>query len=369
MRVVLLAACLALAGLYGRFAFYLYSQESWARSETPSPPPSHHRHPGGLTAYVRHEFTQNNYSGQLLPFIHEAIVAAPSSFQPPFLLAAFYANRLEEPERVRRAFEAALTRSPTNGRLHLEYAAWLYATLADQAALAEGHVKTALHLEPELAGRGIRLLRDRGVPPDRWADLVPDGVRAGPDMLRALIEGGREQEALPLLRKLVESPGAEDFYPQAARWARDLGDPQLAIEIARRWQAVEAERRPAEPGLFIAAVQLQVGDLDAAYSTFRQTLKATEKRFGGGSVPALELICSMGYEYLGRGQMLLAESLFTEAAALGPRYAPATLGLARIAQRRGDVAGAIAHYERVLAMDPGNKEAKRELQPLLLKSN
>jgi len=364
MRVVVLAACLALAALYGRVAFYFYSQETWSRSGTPAPPPPHPRHPQGLAALVRHEFTRNNYSAQVLPFIHQALGAAPSSFQPPFLLAAFYANRLEEPERARQAFDAALTRSPCNGRLHLEYAAWLYATLPEQAQEAESHLKTALQLEPNLAARGIRLLRDRGVSPERWLDLLPDAAGAGPDILRALIETGREPEALVLLRKLVDSPGAEAFDAQFARWARDLGDPQLALEIARRWQA----RDPKDAGLFVAVVQLQMGDSDAAYKSFREILKVTEKQFGAGSVPALELICSMAYEYVGRAQPLLAQSLFMEAATLGPHYVPATLGLARVAQRKGDTAGATALYERVLAMDPGNEEAKRELQPLLLKS-
>jgi tetratricopeptide (TPR) repeat protein len=325
-------------------------------------------------AQVRHEFTRNNFSGAVLPYIHQAIEAAPASFQPPFLLAAFYANRLEEPETVRRAFEVSIARAPTNGRLHLEYAAWLYAAVPERAQTAENHLKTALQLEPELSPRGIRLLSERGVPPERWPELVPDAVKAGPIMLRALIGSHREPEALPLLRKLVTQPGAEDLYPQAARWARDLGDFELALEIGRRWQELETQgertrQRPFDAGLFLAAVELQMGQSDAAYNRFRLTLKEVEKDFGAGSVPALDLICSMAYEYAGRGQILLAQSLFTEAAALGPRYAPATLGLARMAQRSGDTRGAIAHYERVLALDPGNEQAKRELQPLLLRSN
>ncbi len=73
----------------------------------------------------------------------------------------------------------------------------------------------------------------------------------------------------------------------------------------------------------------------------------------------------MGGEYLNRGEIVLAESLFAEASALSPSYTPATLGLARISHRSGNNERAIAQYQKVLRVDPNNAEAERELARLV----
>jgi YaiO family outer membrane protein len=63
----------------------------------------------------------------------------------------------------------------------------------------------------------------------------------------------------------------------------------------------------------------------------------------------------LGYAYLALGRLDEAEAAFASALRVAPDYADARLGLARIAQRRGDRAGALAALEPIA---PGNAEAE-----------
>lgn len=62
----------------------------------------------------------------------------------------------------------------------------------------------------------------------------------------------------------------------------------------------------------------------------------------------------LGYAHLALGQLDEAEASFDAALRAAPTYADASLGIARVAQRRGDRAGALAALE---AIGPGNAEA------------
>jgi DNA-binding SARP family transcriptional activator len=60
----------------------------------------------------------------------------------------------------------------------------------------------------------------------------------------------------------------------------------------------------------------------------------------------------------------MAQGLYTEAAALSPDHAPAYLGLARNFRALGDIENARRELEELLAFDPANTEAARELQAI-----
>jgi YaiO family outer membrane protein len=62
----------------------------------------------------------------------------------------------------------------------------------------------------------------------------------------------------------------------------------------------------------------------------------------------------LGYSLLALGRLDEAEASFRQTLALAPDYADARIGLARVAQRRGDRQGALALLEPV---DPANREA------------
>jgi YaiO family outer membrane protein len=102
---------------------------------------------------------------------------------------------------------------------------------------------------------------------------------------------------------------AEQDY-QAGVAARQAGNPEAALKHLGR--AAQAEPENADIHLQIGLAQLALGNLDAAEAAFRRTLD------------------------------------------LAPDYADARLGLARVAQRRGDWATAQVELDRIV---PGNAEA------------
>ena len=63
----------------------------------------------------------------------------------------------------------------------------------------------------------------------------------------------------------------------------------------------------------------------------------------------------LGYAYLALGRLDEAQRAFDATLAVAPAYADARLGLARVAQRRGDRAAALRELD---AIDPGNAEAR-----------
>jgi YaiO family outer membrane protein len=110
---------------------------------------------------------------------------------------------------------------------------------------------------------------------------------------------------------------AEQEY-QAGVAARQAGDPETALKHLGR--AAQAEPENADIHLQIGLAQLATGNLDGAEAAFRRTLD------------------------------------------LAPDYADARLGLARVAQRRGDFAAALTELDRI---GPGHAEAdqlRRQVQ-------
>ena len=96
--------------------------------------------------------------------------------------------------------------------------------------------------------------------------------------------------------------------------------------------------------------------------------QAVAARLGGRPAEAVRLLepivtanpansdaqVQLGYAYLALDRLDDAEAAFAAAVAVAPGYADARLGLARVAQRRGDRAGALATLDGI---GPGNADA------------
>ncbi len=67
---------------------------------------------------------------------------------------------------------------------------------------------------------------------------------------------------------------------------------------------------------------------------------------------------------LARDELDHAERMFGQVAEADPRNAIAVVGLARVASRRGDAAGARSRLERALEIDPDEAAARRLLGEL-----
>ncbi len=386
MRTLVASVSIVLAAIYAIGAVYFYFQERWARSplEASARALSELHHPEATLGVVRLEASKRTPSHEQLPRLHQFLRQAPSFYQPPLFLAQYYANRVEQPAVVRKSFELALGRFPANGRLHASYAEWVLTARSDLAGwmafansegestdplvVAESHFRTAVQLEPVLTDRVLTALDRHHIPPRRWIDFVPNDDRGRHQLLAFLFRAGHDRQALVLLREILVTSQDLEFLRQATHWALQRGGARLGLEAALKWQ--KAERRNTGPNSFrwalpVSRAHFALGDPDAAYQTFRSAMKQIEQASGASSRASLELLCSMGNEYLNRGEIVLAESLFAEASALSPSYTPATLGLARISRRSGNDERAIAQYQKVLRVDPNNAEAERELARLV----
>jgi len=362
-----LSLCLVglLTALYSSGAFYLYVQERWARSpsEAATIPLAEVQNPEAILGVAQEALGRDDFSAGPLPYLSRSLAELPSAYQPAYLLAAYHANRFEEPERTGQAFAAAIRRYPANGRLHLAYAEWRLGSGTAEGEDPERHLKTAVRLEPELAGEALATLRRHGIPPARWIELVRGGPAAERELVRTLLQEGHPAEAEAVLLEMLPATTDEGFLQEIAALALERNQPALALKLAQRWEEASDSY---QAGLFLAKTYLALREQEAAERAFRSSRERAEKRGGPSGMASLEVLCTMGYEYLRRGQTALGQSLFTEAVLLAPAHVPALLGLARTYAQSGRFAPAAEQYQQVLQLDPQNAEAAGELRQLLV---
>ncbi len=392
MRLLVLSL-FGLAGtLYSFAAFESYREEVRARGtgasfepikNEPSEPSEPSRHPEANLRRLRQAFASENYTDDLEPYLERALAQAPTFYQPPFLLAAFYANRLERPETIESGFEAALTRFPSNGRLHLTFAEWLLTPRAtepyrsyradsgpdgdDARERAVRHVARATSLEPELTRQALALLLRFRFPMNTWADMLPYDETTRQLILQAADRAPRDRATRrQLLTSYLSDAVGGATLRTVAIFGRKWDEPQIVLAASKRWHrlalesGVGLELIPAT--LNLAREYLENAQPDRAYRVVRTALTVMEE--GGFAEDSAELLVGTGDIYLDRGQVAMAQSLFTEAAALFPFHAPAYLGLAYAHQRAGDRDEAIRELRRVIELDPENKRARTLLDVL-----
>jgi Tfp pilus assembly protein PilF len=390
MRLLVMLFSAVVAGIYLTVSLYLYRQEHWAREPPTNEPHALSRmdHPEAILALLRARLEAGDEDDELDAGLRSALQKAPASYQSPFLLATHHANRLEEPRRVRHAFEIALKRYPANGRIHVAYGIWLLTARADLAAwraLSEdsastfdplepalGQLKTGVTLEPALLDSALSGLARYRVPPGEWEGLVPDDDQARLRLVLALQESGNEARASQLLGRVMKSARDPKLLRHGIDWALAWHEPELALAAAEKWLEEELEamgdsgsESVAESTLSLVRLHLALGDPDSAYRAARVTLDRLESSRAASRRERVSLLCAIGYQLSQYGQLLLAESLFTEATALDPGDADAALALARSLRQTGNLADAIEQYEYSLRLDANLTDAKTELSQLL----
>ena len=332
MRLVLLSLAAALTFLYAAAAVGVYREETQARPgalRVVQPPGTAvPRHPETSLHYLRDAFASGNYSDELRGYLERAAREAPSFYQTPFLLAAFHANRLEQPEVTRASFEAALERFPENGRLHLTYAEWLltprtrapYRTYRDDAGpnelvaereLALGHIRAATESEPALARAAVDTLIRFRIPLAAWAGVLPDGTR-GHVLLAAAadtIENGHERREL--IEMVLESSNELESFQYAASYpAARWGFPELALKAAEDWHAKAQTLGRGDAIVLSTSVlvghHLDAHDTDRSHRLVRETLAVLEER--ELTEDAVRLLVTAGRIYLARERIGTAQS-------------------------------------------------------------
>ena len=387
MRLLVLSL-VGLAGtLYSFAAFESYREEVRARDtgaslqDDPSEPP---KHPEANLRRLRHAFASENYTDDLQPYLERALAQAPTFYQPPFLLAAFYANRLEQPETIEGGFEAALDRFPSNGRLHMTFAEWLLTPRAtqpyrsyradsgrgddDARERALRHVERATSLEPELTRQALDLLLRFRFPMNTWADVLPGDETTRQLILQAADRAPRDRDTRrQLLTSYLSGTLAGATLRAVANFGRKWDELRIALAASERWHALALESGVGlelrHATLILAREYLENAQPDRAYHALRTALTTMEE--GAFAEDSAELLVGTGDIYLARGQVAMAQSLYTEAATLFPFHAPAYLGLAHTHQRAGAPDDAIREARRALELDPENNQARTLLDVLL----
>ncbi len=382
MRLLVLSLFGLAGAVYSFAAFNAYREEVRARDIAATSELS--RHPEANLRRLRNAFAAEEYTDDLQPYLERALAQAPTFYQPPFLLAAFYANRLEQPETIERGFTAALTRFPSNGRMHLTFAEWLLTPRAtapyrayrvdsgpgdDEVRVrAIRHVARATSLEPELTRQALDLLLRFRFRMNTWADVLPDDDTTRQLILQAADRAPQDRAVRrQLLTSYLRDAVGGLTLRTVALFGRKWGEPQIALAASERWHQLALESGVG-PELTRATLSLVRNCLDnaqpeRAYRVVRSTLTAmAEREFAQDSA---ELLVRTGDIYLARGRVAMAQSLFTEAATLFPFHAPAYLGLAHTHQRAGDHDDAIRALRRVLELDPENNQARTLLDSML----
>jgi len=383
----------ALVAVYAVGAVYFYRQEQWARD--PSSAAMHDivldrlRHPDALLGVLQERFARQRFGELELSLVAEALEQAPSFYQSPFFLATYHSSRLENPKTVRSAYEAALDRYPANGRLHFSYATWLFESrlslggwqdpddptgLRDPLELAEAHLERGMELERDLSWRALQTLEAYRIPAERWLSLTPDDALSRRHLVDALFLGEHYDAGLELLREQVAASADKNMLRRATVLALEAEKPELALEAGLKWQTLLESKRGAsaqsiDPALAISRAYVALGEVRESIRVLEDTLKSVEAKFGPSSRVTLEALCSLGDEYLSRGQTFSAESFFSQAVSRAPSHVPALLGLARSLSRSGEVEGAILRYEEVLRLEPENQSAGYELKGALVRAS
>lgn len=380
---VLLSAVLATA--YGAGASYFFVQERWARSETLRFDEAKARHPEALLFAARARLAANDYGSSELELLRRAVLATPSFYQGPFLLAAFRENRFEPAAGVRAAYEEAIARFPANGRLRLSYGRWLLDARSDLGAWrvegeperfadplpeAERQLEAAMSLEPDLTWSALGALGEHRVPAERWLPLVPVDQLARRHLVDALFQAGRFELGWELLSS---DPDLLDpsLLRRVAQRTLERGELEIGLAAAERWLDLVESRHGAgpelvDPALWIARARFQMDEPELASEVFTSVLDRIDAELGPTSRASLELLCAAGEELLRRQQAVSAEAWFGEAAARSSSYVPALYGLARSLRASRDLSAALDYYEQVLRLDPAHGPARREREALLV---
>ena len=378
MRLFVLSVVALLAGLYAYAAFDVFREERRAQDPDAlaalvSGPA---RHPEANLRHLRTSFASGEYSNELKPYLDRALEQAPSFYQSPFLLAAFYANRLEQPERIEQSFEAAIRRFPANGRLHLTFAEWLLTprmtapyrayreTQDDRVTLRESraleHIATATRLEPELDGPTLEMLARFRIPFEAWDDLIAREHRRTSLVLRVVGDTVRDAAKRRVLLERFLSEATDIAVLRSIESYGDAwGEPEIALEAARRWHALALEQSSTRNVTFatlnLATHYLERGESDRAYELVRETLVLFERQ--ELVEPSADLLTEVAGLYSRRQRFATAESLFMEAAVLTPYRPSIYLGLARNYRAAGELGAARRELAHVIELDPSNEAA------------
>jgi tetratricopeptide (TPR) repeat protein len=220
---------------------------------------------------------------------------------------------------------------------------------------AEREVRRALENDPRSSSARFRLalvlLRgSRAAEVLEMLDAAPEGVVEGYGALRARALSlellGRYREALAVIEEAEQlRPGNQDLMLNRGIVLLKAQEPVRAAQALATYRAVMGRQIP--PPLYYAYAVLALGmagDAEGAVTMGREGLTHYP---GEGSI-----LVNLGAILERRGEIEAAEALYLRAAGQSPPPPQAHKNLGDLAYRRGDHAGARAHFEKAVQLEP-----------------
>jgi hypothetical protein len=245
----------------------------------------------------------------------------------------------------------ALIRKPEAGLL----GAWVFITLAPTSSIVPISTEVGADRRMYLPLIGIVVLLVAGLfslARRRRAPLY--GV---PLLLAALLIWGITVRNRDFASPLTMAQTIVDRWPNG-RGHYLLGT--LLIEAGQRREGMarlEVSARDYPGALFaIATEQLGAGQLDEGIQTIQRFIELMPNHVN--TVPAREMLAA---GYAAQGNVAAAEAEARRLVAGAPGYPRGHDLLGRLLAQTGDFAGAAAAFRQVVALDPGNVEAQRNL--------
>jgi tetratricopeptide (TPR) repeat protein len=167
----------------------------------------------------------------------------------------------------------------------------------------------------------------------------------------------RRLTALKALEDAGDAPTAETLFRVGETYGRGDGLDEERLSYLRR--AVELD--PANPELLwdIAFTTQATARYDAAIEWFQKALAAVE---GAGRKPTARQLTLVGLAYVSARRYDDAVAFMLEASADYPNDTTLLLNIAGCYRMTKQIDKAIEVYEKVLAIDPANADAKRLLE-------
>ncbi len=173
--------------------------------------------------------------------------------------------------------------------------------------------------------------------------------------LKAVLAAGQPERGL--FEEILElAPDDVGTRFEFARWLMEQGRWEEAAEQLARVVELDPER--AQAHALYGRLLLELDRLPEAVQHLERALELLPPEDEGVGVGDLKLMLARAYERLGRAEE--ARALWTDALRDDPKNVEAHRGLARLAQARGDVEGAIKHLEAALKAGAGAESEAEE---------
>ena len=248
-----------------------------------------------------------------------------------------------------------IAKAPHNARAH--YNIGIEYTSRGEPEMAITHYRKAIELNPDLEHPYYNLgkvLAERDQNKEavsllqKAVEIKPDYAQAHNNLGSALFKMGRKNDALAAYTRAVEINGefVEAIKNLGNAYAK-VGQTVKAIQTLER--AVAIDETFAEAWYLLGNLYMTEKKNDLAMEVY---LKAIDH---GWSSPVI--YSNLGVLYLSGGDLDRAESNFQQAVQLDPRYADAFFNWGIVKLKKGDRAGALALYEKTLAIKSGFKAA------------